>query len=324
MIPKPKIVDNIKDLQFHIITIGYPTQGESVAFFIFDKRNEETLFSALIDCYEHEGLNKSKTILKEYKASLDYFIWTHPDEDHSVGIENIISDFGKDTTSYLLPDGIVNGKNLCENATNALNQFNRMNKGRKYNINWVSIASKISEYIFGRTIFKDTISSVEFNFNLLAPISANVGRKKRSTNKKYKLNDFSIAILVNFGELSFFFGGDIEDQSIRQIPSDYFEHLDYIKIPHHGSESSTCFPKKIMEVYSPSQKAISVTTVFNKNPEKKLPKDNVLEMYKPFSSHIYTTGTGEENNFGYVRTIFDVVEMNVYEPETSGNAKLWN
>ena len=79
-------------LDLVIYTIGYEKEGESVIALI--KTDGIVVFSMVIDGYKNKKHNASFDILENEKvANLDFFCWSHPDKDHSLGIEDYIKLF---------------------------------------------------------------------------------------------------------------------------------------------------------------------------------------------------------------------------------------
>lgn len=89
-IPRYKqIVYFEKKLLIETYIIGYKSQGESILFFI--RTDGGISFSGLVDCFYLKDIDKVRDILEGNKIStLDFICWTHPDWDHSKGLENII------------------------------------------------------------------------------------------------------------------------------------------------------------------------------------------------------------------------------------------
>ena len=315
---KQNIVKDLKQLQLHIFLIGYPVEGECILIFVVDNSVNEVLFSMMIDCYSYNNYNVAHDILNLYNiGTLDYFIWTHPDNDHSVGIEDTLKKYGLKTTTILLPEGVLNGRKLGENATSALNYINSVGiRKQNYQVNRVSVSLPKNRNIFEETIYTDTIAKLDFSFSIIAPNSAIVG-KRTTKNKKCKLNDFSIGIIIHFGDLNFVFGGDIENQTIKRIPEYYFDNIGYIKVPHHGSISSDSLIESVSNISNLSKKQIiAATTVFTNS---SLPQQIVLDKYKSFCSNIFYTGSGSQN-YGYIKTVYNIAETTVELPEIKGNA----
>lgn len=80
-----------EDLFIDVYHIGYSTQGESCVFILYTAA-KKVLYSLAIDCFEEMQINITDEILKEWKLEkkLNMFIWTHPHDDHSVGVERIV------------------------------------------------------------------------------------------------------------------------------------------------------------------------------------------------------------------------------------------
>lgn len=84
---------------FEINVIGYRTRGESIVFFL--KTDDEVAYAGLVDCYELESVNMAANLLSETGADyLDFVCWTHPHEDHSVGLAEIIRKYCSEKTAF--------------------------------------------------------------------------------------------------------------------------------------------------------------------------------------------------------------------------------
>lgn len=315
---RKNIVKDLKKIQLHIFLIGYPIEGECILVFVMDNNEDKVLFSMMIDCYCYNSYNAAHDILKQYNIkTLDYFIWTHPDNDHSIGIENTLKEYGLKTTTILLPEGVLNGKKLSKNATSALNYINLVGaKKQNQQVNRVSVTFPKNRNIFEETIYADAIANLDFSFSIIAPNSAIVG-KRTTKNAKCKLNDFSIGIIIHFGDLNFILGGDIENATIKRIPEYYFENIGYIKVPHHSSTSSDSLIECVSNTSNIGKKQIiATTTIFA---SRSLPQQVVLDKYKSLCSNIFSTGSGA-NNYGYIKTVYNIAETTVEPPEINGNA----
>ena len=82
-------ISNCRTLIVKIFVIGYRERGESIVILFFDKTN--VVYSIVIDSYKAKGSDFfSSKILDENKVSkLNILCWTHPDIDHSLGIEEL-------------------------------------------------------------------------------------------------------------------------------------------------------------------------------------------------------------------------------------------
>lgn len=79
-----------------VFVLGHPTQGESIIFVLYG--DEQVLYSCVIDSFmigdriiPGEYLNKLK--LKK----ITELFWTHPHDDHSAGILQLVDTFSPDS-----------------------------------------------------------------------------------------------------------------------------------------------------------------------------------------------------------------------------------
>ena len=73
-------------LKLELNVIGYHDQGESIVFFI--KTDGIAAYTGLVDCYKTEDQNAVKMVLeKEQVEKIDFMCWTHPHDDHTLGLE---------------------------------------------------------------------------------------------------------------------------------------------------------------------------------------------------------------------------------------------
>ncbi|MBR2667388.1 MAG: MBL fold metallo-hydrolase [Oscillospiraceae bacterium] len=71
------------------------------------------------------------------------------------------------------------------------------------------------------------------------------------------LNDSSLVMLVNCGETNFLFTGDMErTMELTVLDSFDLQHVDVLKVGHHGSDYSTCYP--FLRALMPTYAVISV------------------------------------------------------------------
>ena len=104
-------ISKCKNLLVKVFVIGYSLRGESIIMLFIDKdRLDNILYSIVIDCFTYKNINKTEEILNEYGISrIDMLCWSHPDFDHTKGIDTIIHKFCNETTKIMLPQGL-NGK----------------------------------------------------------------------------------------------------------------------------------------------------------------------------------------------------------------------
>ncbi|PKL80295.1 MAG: hypothetical protein CVV25_04650 [Ignavibacteriae bacterium HGW-Ignavibacteriae-4] len=313
-------VDDIKKITLEVYTIGYTEKGESQVVLLYDNVNSKCILSFVIDCYSANNANLTHDILIQKNiTNLNYFIWTHTDEDHSMGINYIIDTFCNKETQFYLPEGVAGNENdfidYNLEVKECFDKINAFNQGGNYNVHTLTCCVEGHTQIL-RKIIVESKTSTKFVFEIIgiAPISALVRRKWADGNVKKK-NDLSIATIFKVGELSLLFSGDIENQTIHRIPDFYFEGLSYIKTPHHTSKSSTKLIDKIEKIYDNKIIPCAVSTTFKKH---KLPDIDLIERYKKYVDTFSSTGDGQ-TGYGYIKTVFEIINQK-YSEELFGDA----
>lgn len=312
---------DISTLRLEVFVIGYPDKGESQIVLISDSKNN-ILFSCVIDCYKHSSVNKTIEILEGRGVKeLNLFIWTHTDEDHSLGIDDLIEKFCKNTTRFLLPELITGNERdfveYNETVKSCFESINTFNTGGNYCVSSVSVVPGGHSQVF---FFKfiDTITGSELVFEILAiaPLSALI-RRRWDTGALKKKNDVSIATIFKIGNLNLLFSSDVENQTISQIADFHFDNLAFLKTPHHTSKTSTKLIDKVTANYK-NKIPTSVTTVYRVHD---LPDCDLIDEYKKISDRFYSTGLGDESS-GVTHTIFDIVNNSIIGEKIYGNAIL--
>ena len=333
MLPKsPLIVQDLNNLHLDIHTIGYPDEGESLLTLLCD--GDRVLFSALTDCYEDNHYNHAKILLNRLQVKhVDAFIWTHPDEDHSVGIPNFLDEFDSDHTAKIfLPNTLNKDMGLGEKAKDAFEYVIKYyNSNRKYRVNYVQEhQQEDDEPLLPRSPLSLKIKvmkpqgEINFSYNFILPNDNVVNRLLNFDSDTY-FNDLSIVYFITFNNFSFFFCGDLSERNVQFIHPDFYRNSVFIKIPHHGSDNYKNKNKNNIVPIVPMfrsqnvEHAISTTTVFKR---QNLPKDEVLKEYCTISDGVYCTSNIHEQSSEPYGCITVKFYANMQEPEviTSGNA----
>jgi len=176
--------------------------------------------SMLIDAGNNaDGQEVVSYIKKQNISRIDVLVGTHPHEDHIGGMDNVINSF--DIDRIYMPK-VSHTTRTYEDVLTAIK-----NKGLK-----VTSPAPGTSFSLG-----------EAKCTVLAPNSDNYD----------DLNNFSIVIKLEYGNISFLFTGDAEEVSEREMLSKSFDlSADVLKIGHHGSSSSTSpdFLKKVSPKYA--------------------------------------------------------------------------
>ncbi|EMY9860988.1 TPA: MBL fold metallo-hydrolase [Clostridioides difficile] len=174
-----------------------------------------------------EGDEDSENIIISYLRqkrikTIDIIIATHPDSDHIGSLDNIIKKFN------------VNSIYMPEQSTDSEAYQNLINSCTDKNL---SI----------QHLYKNDVLNIDNNINIYV-LSPSYIQEESNLN--------SIVFKLTFNDNSFLFMGDAEEENEKEILHSFkLNNINFIKIGHHGSNSSSSleFIKKI----SPDIAAIS-------------------------------------------------------------------
>lgn len=154
-----------------------------------------------------DGPDVVKYIKDREIEKIDYVVATHPHEDHIGGLPDVISQFNIE--KIYMPKKSANTK-IFETLLNTIND-----KGKKI------------ERAYGGM---DIINDENLKVNILAPNSDNYD----------ETNEYSVVIKVVYGNTSYLFTGDAEQDSEKEmIDRGYNLKSDVLKVGHHGGRTSS-------------------------------------------------------------------------------------
>lgn len=308
--------------------------GESILALLCD--GETVLFSVLTDCYSigetGSMYNHVHSILDRYNVSqIDAFIWTHPDKDHSVGIENTLSIYDKnDQAEIFVPYGLIyedkTGDSFCDEASQAINYiYNHYSKkGSRVSKRKIHTVSTDDHEIRDLVIFDifadDEIDPLKCKFRFVQPYSEFCNHAE-FWDMELEHNLMSIVYSIELNGRNYLFTGDLMDDGARRIKHDeFFSRINYIKIPHHGSCHSEEFLGMVVNYYKNYNNhwLTSTVTRFNKSND---PKDIILKRYCKLGDVYYITNN-KANKVGCIETIVDIINDECLT-NCEGNASLY-
>lgn len=176
-------------------------QGDSI---LIKTPNSKTL---LIDGGTNESEHIVKGYLKKHKIkTIDFLIATHPDSDHIGGLDAVVNKFN--VKGLYLPEQTITSDSYND-LISACNQkqvpLNYVYKGDNF-----SIDNYIDLFVLSPSYIQD-----DNNLN-------------------------SIVFKLSFKNKSFLFTGDAESSNESDIINSFnLEDIDFLKVGHHGSKSST-------------------------------------------------------------------------------------
>lgn len=203
------------EMQLHVIDVG---QGDSTLIMSKDG-------IVLVDA----GPGSAEDSLVEYLkdvgiTTIDYAIFTHPDEDHIGGADVVINNF--EVKNVIMP-----------NATKTTKTFEKMIEAIEQSDANVIEATSGASYTLG-----------DIAFRILAPNKASYSAT----------NNYSVVVRLTYGNKTFMLTGDAESESESEILAKYPVselRADFLKVGHHGSSTSTS--TAFLTAVSPSIASIS-------------------------------------------------------------------
>ena len=227
-------------LQIHFFDVG---QADSILLI----SNNQTM---LIDAGNNEDGNLVVNNIKKLGISkLDYVIGTHPHEDHIGGLDNVILNF--EIGTIYMPKVQTNTKTF-EDVLDAISSKN------------LSITSpNVGD--------KFMVGNVECEVML-------AGTEAKEEQKNLNLS--SIVIRATYGEQSYLFMGDSEEENEN---SRLWPQTNVLKVGHHGSNTSSS--KEFLNQVLPQIAIISV----GKNNDYGHPKQTTIDKLNKIGTLIYRT-----------------------------------
>ena len=322
--------NNLWDVRIHVYVIGYPSQGESILIIFSEDR--QIVQTIITDCYTENSCNCIADILNSYNnPKIDWFVWTHPHEDHSKGIPDILETFDKKHDCHIvIPENLhgVPSEKLCTEARNALNYLkdNYCQKGnighrRHRNYHTVHFDPDFAAPLKLGFLISDSVTTATMPVTLSILGPDNVASLQNSDGTlQLKPNSFSIVYTLDANGLIMFMAADVNHQGAKIIPDEIFHNFHLLKIPHHGSKEPKSFYSRIF--LNEIDDSIGLTTVY---PQDGLPQKEAMEIYQKHLGTVYTTHASDKGaDFGYVHVQYSPMEIRLTEdPEIQGNAGVY-
>lgn len=331
MLPQNINIEEAGNLLVFIITVGYQKQGESIVVLLKNRKNNEIVFSCVIDSFQRNKINKTIEILKDHNVEgLDILCWTHPDFDHSAGLEQIYRQFCTTDTKVIVPivfwgnEYPVKAFNPNLREQKFYNELNEINKKTKSTFQPTGISPGGSQEIFKLNL-QYGLDEIPVSLKAMSPFASQLKGiidsyiENPKTNKAPQRNQVSVTLLLEIGTYKFFFGADIPNQEISLLDGSSLRDLIFVKIPHHGSKTS----EKFLEYVPYGSNCLACTTVYKVSKlTGHLPHDKVISSYVENCEMVFSTGSREHNDYGIITAVFDLYETQSCSIYLEGSAEL--
>ena len=290
-------------LELEIYNVGYYQEGESIVLFI--KTDGIVVFCLVIDGYRVNNVNLSKKILiGKNIETVNMFCWSHPDLDHSLGVDDFIP-FLSEESSIILSYGYEKSIDKWENANIKMNQMICKELGKRLSIKKrIDVRTVHEGMSLYQQKFVDVRNSFEYkcDISVFSPFSRMI-LNRVVNNKDIENNIMSVGLCVKIGEKSIVLCSDVPDVVFNNLREDDFpEFVDYLKIPHHGSINGSIVIRKIKNTPD-----IASMTVFTNN---NLPNSEVIKEYRKKVNQVFCTNDLSKNKqdtfFGIHKCIYRI------------------
>lgn len=312
-------ISHCANLIVKIFVIGYSQKGESIIIAFLDKKSDNVLYTIVIDSFTYKKINKTTDILNQYNIStIDMLCWSHPDYDHTKGIDELINNFCNESSKIITPYGL-NGKlydviDYNQSDIPIVNKIIELNK-RKKNVHLTSSVTPSLYQPMEVVRFSDYPDNIDVKIHTLTPHSSFIN-DRIGNDKTIRKNELSIAMYIEVEKYKFIFCSDIENIAISNIMQSCFDNPVLIKIPHHTSTSSD----ELLNISNLEQKnTLACTTIYKQH---KLPNIELLDKYKSLCSLVHSTGTSKSKskNFGVIEYTFDLYDKATVSIKCHGHA----
>lgn len=270
-----------------ISTFGTGSDGEGVLLEVL-LDDEKMVF--LIDSVEDDS-NILHFLNTKNISRIDYLIWTHPHDDHSKGIKKIINS-GFDIGKVIMPDYINSFREHYSNySMDVLKTIqtnnNNLKKIKKNNLELWSYDKVYDKRILinNNELYKfgEIVDELPFVIKIHAPIREVLFAREQQ--KSFNVNDLSIVIEIVYGDFIALLASDIENPILSFISS--FEPIpNFLKVPHHGSDSSFDIIDKIYDGTMLEDEKIEIGVMTNMA-SSNLPKKTGINHYKSYIKNLY-------------------------------------
>ncbi|WP_348665247.1 hypothetical protein [Dubosiella newyorkensis] len=319
MHPFPYFIQN--EFYLEVYVFGYKNQGEAILVIV--EVDGKAVFCVLIDSYYCKDKNLIQEILARKRIQwIDIVCWSHPHNDHSKGMKDIIEHYSNEDTLVLIPEGVELLSQKFSMEVTGLFSYLRnqvVQSTEKYRVMSISDNKDILFYYWPKPKFIYQAQEFQMTINSFAPPSESL-RVNQFLNR-FDNNLNSIGIMFALGKIHLVFTGDIENDTWSQFQHSFNENIglcniDLFKIPHHGSRTAN----QALKLFSDIDISICTSYICGNS---KLPEKEIIDCYENISDEVYLTQSmrNEENQkqYGIVKVKYNLLK-DTKEVRLYGNA----
>lgn len=317
------------EVRLEVYVIGYSPEGEAILILITE--GNRILHSILTDCYRTAGSDCISSILNKYEnPRIDWFVWTHPHEDHSVAISETLEGFDSRHDCHIfIPNNLhavdqgslskipLRSREYLRDNYNQKGNVGPRRRRRYHVVDFDPDAECPRSYRF-EIVDRSIGDKIPVMLTVLGP--DNVEALKNSDGIVGLVeNALSVVYTLDVNGLVVFMAGDVNKNGSKVIPDDYFANFHLLKIPHHCSNEPESFYNRMS--LNEIKESIGITKIFAK---RNLPQSKALAIYKNSIGSVYVTqATDNGVDYGYVHVRYKPMDMTLESaPSLYGNAGL--
>lgn len=215
-----------------------------------------------------------------WDKKIELVVLTHPEKDHFRGLIDVFENYKVDTFLALPIDSSSQEYGLLKDKVGSGRvRVIEPDVGKEVRVGLMHfvILHPSQKFLAENSSFKE-VEKIDQNTSVLGA---------RTTSKSP--NDFSINLILSFGEFDALLTGDLSPSSALEVESAFSSlglssklPLEYIKVPHHGSKNG--LTQDLLELVKPKVAVISVGKNSYGHPHKEM-----LDMLSSFGVSVFRT-----------------------------------
>ncbi|MBO5632768.1 MAG: hypothetical protein J5965_27250 [Aeriscardovia sp.] len=319
-------ISDRSNLIVRVYVIGYSERGESILIVFEDKGDSNrVLYSLVIDSFKYKGIHKTVEKLEHHglkDRKLDMLVWSHPDYDHTYGIQEILNGYCNESTRVVLPYDL-NGRawnNVKYNKEDKeiVNKVLGLTKRKFLSHHTAAVSDNLYQPMMELEL-DDGLGTLPVFIHALSPHSSRINYMLEA-HKTMEKNDLSVALMIEIGrENKLLFMADTENDDISMLYPRALRQPQFVKIPHHGSSTSAGLPMNL--VMGAEKMPLACTTIYK---SLGLPEQGVLAAYRSKFEQVDCTGRSKSvsKNYGVVEYEFDLYDCQCVKVRHDGHASI--